>query len=109
LIAGLLVLGSGQAAAQSVDNNARCLLVSNLFANAAKEAKAKEVANAAKLFYGGRVSALPTAQISAALAAQHKQVTPANAGSTMNACAQAMERALKNIQAASASLQPGKR
>ncbi len=102
LLAGL---GATGAQAQSVDN-VRCLLASNLFANGAKDTKAKTLANAARLFYAGRVSALPGAQIQVALTSQQKLLTPANAGPTMTACAQNMDRALKALQAASQKLQP---
>ena len=106
-LALLASLGATGAHAQSVDN-VRCLLASNLFANGAKEAKAKTLANAARLFYAGRVSALPGAQVQAGLTSQQKLLTPANAGTTMTACAQNMDRALKTLQAASQKQQPAK-
>lgn len=105
----LASLGAAEAPAQGMDTNVRCLLVSNAFANAAKDAKAKEVANAAKLFYGGRVSTLPGPQLQASLVAQQKQLTPANVGTTMTACAQNMDRALKTIQAAGQRIQQSRR
>ena len=105
LAASLAVTG---AEAQGMDANVRCLLASNLFANGSKDAKAKTLANAARLFYAGRISALPAAQIQAALASQQKLLTPANAGPTMTACAQGMDRALKSLQAAGQKLQPQK-
>lgn len=105
----LASVGAAEASAQGMDMNVRCLLVSNAFANAAKDAKAKEVANAAKLFYGGRVSTLPGAQLQASLLAQQKQISPANVGTTMTACAQNMDRALKTIQAAGQRIQQSRR
>ena len=87
------------AAAQNMNNDVRCLIVSNLFAKNAKEAKARTLASSVRLFYGGRVSALSAAQIQAGVVAQQKQLTPANIGTTMNGCARSMDQALKKIQA----------
>ncbi len=108
-LAAAWALGATGASAQGMDSNVRCLLVSNAFSNGAKDAKAKSLANAAKLFYGGRVSALPQSQIQAGLTAQRQQITAANAGQIMAACAQAMDRALKSIQAAGQAVSQPKR
>ncbi len=97
-LAALAIVAPVPAAAQGANSDIRCLVVSNLFAKAAKEAKAKEVASSAMLFYGGRVSALSNAQIEAGLLAQGKLVTAANAPTTMNECAQAMNRGVQKLQ-----------
>jgi hypothetical protein len=91
-------IGSTPAAAQSASNDIRCLIVSNLFAKGAKQEKAKALASSARLFYGGRVSALPAGQIQAGMLEQQKQLTVASSGPTMNACARGMDEALKKIQ-----------
>jgi hypothetical protein len=96
---------STQVLAQERVSDARCLLVSNIFANSAKEAKARSLASSARLFYGGRVSALPNARIQTEMLAQQKQVTAANAAATMNACSRGMDQALRNIQAVGQKLQ----
>lgn len=88
--------------------DSRCLLVSNVYASHASDPKAKQIAQAAQLFYGGRVSTLGTARVQADLAAQRKQISTANSGATMTACARAMERSLNALQAASAPPQKGK-
>ena len=97
------------ASAQDRMSDVRCLMVSNVFAKGAKEANAKQVAASAMLFYGGRVSSLSASQIQAAFALQQKQVTPANAGATMTACANAMQRSLQTLQGAAAKLAPPKK
>lgn len=99
-IAALAGMAPAQALAQDMNGNIRCLIVSNLFAKSSKEAKAKEIAGSAMLFYGGRVSNLSNAQIETGLLAQRKQVTAENAAKTMNECAQAMNRAVQKIEAA---------
>ena len=81
------------------------MMVSNLFAKGAKEAKAKEVASSAMLFYGGRVSAYSNAQIEAGMVSQSKQLSPATASAAMNECAQAMNRALQKIQGVGQKIQ----
>ena len=105
-LAALAAMGPAQALAQDSNSDIRCLLVSNVFSKSAKEAKAKELANSAKLFYAGRVSALSAAQMEAGFVSQEKAVTPQNAAATMNACAQAIDRAFKNIQTVGSKLQP---
>jgi hypothetical protein len=83
------IWGHAPALAQERQNDARCFLVSNLFARSAPDAKAKEVARNSTFFFLGR---LPTAeaQIQAEIAAQARAVTTQNAGPTMQACARVM-------------------
>jgi hypothetical protein len=89
---------------QMPQGDAGCLLVSNLFARSEPDAKGKQIAQAANLFYGARVSALPATQIRVALLSQRKLITKANAGPAMTACARAMDSSLKNLQNISSSL-----
>ena len=93
------------AEAQSVADDVRCLMVSNVFAKAATEAKAKQIAQSAKLFYGGRASQLSMGDLKEAMAAQQARIDAANAGETMKACAQAMDKSLKSIQSAGQGVQ----
>ena len=94
----MAALSSAPAAAQSRSADVQCLLVSNLFANQAKDAKAKQLASSAALFYAGRASLLPNAQLQAAMAAQRKQLDLAAAGTLMNSCAQGMTSSMNNLQ-----------
>ena len=92
------------AGAQSAGDDVRCLMVSNIFARTTTEARAKQVAQSAKLFYGGRASQLTAAELEAAMVAQKTRIG-ADAGAIMKACAQSMDRSLKNIQSAGQRVQ----
>lgn len=77
------------APAQQVARDARCLLVSGVFATSANDEKAKQVANLTRSFFLGRLdSRLSPAQIGAAFAAERRNITQATLAATMNACAQ---------------------
>jgi len=91
LAATLALLVSTSAAAQAT-NDVKCLMASNLFSKAAKDPKARTLAEAGKYFYLGRVTArLNEQQLRAQMVAQTKTITQANAGNVMNACAKQME------------------
>ena len=92
-----LALASWPAAAQSLQSDARCLIVSNLFA-ASKDARAKQAGIEARYFYLGRLSGSP-AQIESALVAQSKTITAKNAPQTMQGCAQTVVERARTVQA----------
>ena len=97
--AGFLSIASSAALAQSsAATDVRCLLLSNGFAGAAKEAKVKEIAAAAKIFYLGRVSMLSPSQLQAAKRSLPKQLDAGTAGQLMNQCAQQMQTTGKNVE-----------
>lgn len=87
------------AAAQGRPSDVQCLLVSNLFANGAKDLQAKQLATTSSLFYAGRVSHLPDARIRAAIAGLPKQLDAKATGMLMNSCAQAMRASVSKLQA----------
>jgi hypothetical protein len=93
----LLALVAAPASAQNLTSDAKCLLVSNLFAKS-KDSKAREAAIGTRYFYLGRMTGSP-AQIEAALAAQGKGVTEQSAGATMQACARAVVQRATEVQA----------
>ena len=95
----VLALSAPLEAASGTNADVRCLLVSNLYGNNADDAKAKDVANSAKLFFGGRVSGLSGAELEAAMLIERDKIKPDNASAAMTDCAREMERALKAIQA----------
>ena len=108
LATALLLASSTPASAQSAD--VKCLLVSNLFSKASKEAKARQVAEITKYYYLGRVyGRLSDAQLKAQMMALQKTVTPANAGPTMNGCTRAMQAATTAIQRVAAQAAPRKK
>jgi hypothetical protein len=107
LVAGGLAAAPAPAAAQSAD--VKCLLVSNLYSKAAKEPKARQVAEAAKFFYLGRVHGrLGEPQLKAQMQALQKVITAKNSGSTMTTCARGMEAAVAAIQRAGQQAAPRK-
>lgn len=95
--AGSLALVAAPAVAQSMANDAKCLVVSNLFAKS-KDPKASKAGIETRFFYLGRLNGTP-AQIGAALEAQGRTITQQNAGPTMQACARAVVQRAGEIQA----------
>jgi hypothetical protein len=107
-LAATLMAASGTAAAQSA-NDARCLLLANAFANQSKEANQQKLAEDSIYFYLGRINGQPTtAQIKAALDAQAKSITDANAGALMGDCVKAVQMKVQLLQSLAAQQQPAK-
>lgn len=93
-LAGALLTTSSGATAQSA-TDARCILLSNVFAQQAKDDGAKKAAEASLYFYLGRIGSGETAaQIKTQFEAQGKTITNANAGSLMSDCAKAVQAKL---------------
>ena len=84
-------------AAQTLASDAKCLIVSNVFAQSS-DPKAKQAGIEARYFYLGRLTG-STAQIETALAAQGKTITKQNAGPTMQACARTVVQKANEVQA----------
>ena len=73
-------MSAGTPAAAQATSDVKCLMASNLFSKAAKDPKARTVAEAAKFFYLGRLSGrISEQQLSAQMQAQAKAITKANA------------------------------
>ena len=105
-LAAALLATSGAAAAQSA-TDARCILLSNVFAQQAKDDSAKKAAQAAMYFYLGRIGSSATApQLKALFEAQGKTITNANAGTLMNECAKGVQTKLDLLQSLSPAQQP---
>lgn len=81
------LLATGGAAAAQTASDAQCIVLSNAFAGQAKDARAKEIAEASLYFYLGRVGNMTAAQLKTLLDAQSKTITQANAGPAMSQCA----------------------
>ncbi len=97
------------ASAQSTASDAKCLMVSNVFAKAATDPKAREAANLASFFYLGRLDGrLSASQLADALIAQQKGLTAANAGPVMNECNRFMARRSAALQALGQRLDRGR-
>jgi hypothetical protein len=104
--AGLAMsLTSVPAAAQTANEDVKCLLASNLFVKAEKDPGKHQVAVLASYYYLGRVDArLSGAQLSAALKTQAPTINAENAGPTMTACAKRVQGAAVAIQALGKSI-----
>jgi len=90
-VAGAVAVSVDTPAAAQATTDVKCLMASNLFSKAAKDPKARTVAEAAKYFYLGRVSGrLNEQQLRVQMQAQAKTITKANAGNVMNACTRQM-------------------
>jgi hypothetical protein len=95
-----IAFASVAAGAQTVADDARCLLVSSSYARGSKDPKAQAVAQTAAAFYLGRVDGrYPPAALKTAFAAELKLVNGGNAGAIMNACAARIGQAETRIQA----------
>ena len=81
------VAAGAPVAAQSVDSDVRCLLASNVFARAEKDAAKRQISMAASVFYLGRLDArISNEQLKTAVQAQAKSMPASSLGPTMTAC-----------------------
>lgn len=107
--AGAALFVSAPATAQA-NNDVRCLMASNLFSRAAKDPKARTVAEAGKYFYLGRISGrLSEQQVRAQMQAESKTLTAKSAGNVMNACLRQMQSGAAMVQRVGKQLTPQKR
>ena len=98
LLATALLATGGAAAAQTA-SDAQCLVLSNAYAGQAKDAEAKEIAEASLYFYLGRVGNMTAAQLKTLLDAQAKTITQATAGPAMSKCAAAIQTTVDLLKA----------
>lgn len=97
-IAATLVVTSGAAAAQSA-TDARCIVLATGFANHATDANQQKIAEDSLYFYLGRVGGQPnSAQFKAALDAQAKTITDANAATLMAQCVAPVKARVQLLQ-----------
>lgn len=95
------------ASAQTVPDDTRCLLLSNIYARGAKEEEGRRTANLALMFYLGRLDgrASPTA-VAAGMRAQAATVDQKASGPQMTECATRVARAQQAMQAAAEPPKP---
>lgn len=109
IVIGVTALAAGLAApvaAQSVDEDVRCLLASNVIVRQEKDPTKRQLATASQLFYFGRLDArISTPALKTALAAQIKTMTGASIGPTMTACVKRL--AAKGVAMQTLNLQDG--
>jgi hypothetical protein len=105
-IAAALLTTSGAAAAQSA-TDARCILLSNVFAKQAKDANAQKLAEASLYFYLGRVNGQTTgAQLKTLFDQQAKTITDATAGALMSDCVKTLQAKVQLLQSVAAQAKP---
>src|ERR1041385_9448864 len=108
-LAAALLMTSGAAAAQSA-TDAQCILLSNVFAQAAKTPEAQKAAQASFYFYLGRIGAQATAaQLKTLFDAQGKTITDAKAAEMMNACVKTVETRVDLLQSLAPQAAPAKK
>jgi len=97
-LAAALLTTSGAALAQSA-TDARCIVLASAFASQSKDANQQKLAEDSLYFYLGRVNGQPTTpQFKAALDAQSKTLTDANAGTLMGECVKAVQAKVQLLQ-----------
>lgn len=101
MLAAALLSSGGAAAAQSA-NEARCIVLASGFAHQAKDANQQKIAEDTLYFYLGRVGQPSSAQFKAALDAQSKTITDANAATLMGACVSAVKTKVQLLQSVAA-------
>lgn len=97
-LAAALIVTSGASAAQSA-TDARCIVLATGFANQSKDANQQKIAEDSLYFYLGRVGGHPnSAEFKAALDAQAKTITDANAATLMGECVAAVKTKVQLLQ-----------
>lgn len=109
LIVGLPVLAS-PGAAQAVDPDVRCLVLSNWFARSDKDPGRKQLAAASATYFLGRIDArLSDAQLRTQVVALGKSLNKDNAGPLMNACVRRFADKQKAMLAMGQSITAGQK
>jgi hypothetical protein len=105
-IAAALLTTSGAALAQTA-TEARCIVLSNVFAKEGKDANAQKLAEVSLYFYLGRVGPQASAaQLKALLDQQARTITDANAGALMGECVKNVQAKLKLLSDVAGLAQP---
>jgi hypothetical protein len=94
LAAAVAAMGlAAPAAAQSVDDDVRCLLASNFFARTEKDPTKRQLAISSSAYYLGRLDArISNEQLKNAVTAQAKTMTAASVAPAMNDCARRLKQ-----------------
>ena len=97
-IAATALLSLGSAAAAQSATDARCIILSNVFAKQAKDDNARKLAEASMYFYLGRIGHASSAQVKAQFDQQSKTISDTNAGGLMADCVKGFQSELQLIQ-----------
>lgn len=96
----LAAAAASPATAQTLPQDVRCLMLSNLFGQASTDQRAREAAQKSLLYYVGRVEGRADTQtITNTMRAQAATVDPATSGTEMAACNARLARAMQAVQA----------
>ena len=105
----LIIVGiASPACAQTVPQDVRCLLLSNIFAKGASDEKVRNAAAQSLAFYVGRLDGKDPQGISTAVRSQASSIDPKTSGPAMNACASRLALASKSIEALGETAPPHK-
>jgi hypothetical protein len=106
----LLIVGIvSPASAQTVSEDVRCMLLSNIFAKGASDEKVRNGASLNLAFYIGRLDGRADPQgIASAMRTQASSIDQKTAGPAMDACASRLARASQSIQALGKTVAPHK-
>ena len=105
-LATALLTTAGAATAQTA-SDAQCIVLSNAFSGQAKDAKAKEIAEASLYFYLGRLTTVPTAaQLKTTLESAAATITDANAGTLMAECVKPVQQRIQVLSDLSQQAKP---
>jgi hypothetical protein len=92
MLAALVFCAPSAAPAQSIDEDARCLMAAGVFVRSEKDPAKRQVAFAVRYYYLGRIDARASGPaLRTLLEEQAKAITPANVGPTMTACARSLQ------------------
>lgn len=106
LAAAALIAPATAASAQSA-TDARCIVLSNVFAREGKDEPAKQLAEASLYFYLGRLNTVPTAaQLKTALDSAAATLTDANAGTLMAECVKPVQQRIQVLSQLSQQAKP---
>ena len=109
MTASKFAIAASPASAQTVPDDVRCMLLSNMFATGARDEKARNVAAQSLGFYIGRLDGRADPQgIVTAKRAQPSSIDPKTAGPAMDVCASRLARAAQSIQALGKTTAPHK-
>lgn len=97
LAASALFLATGAAAVPSA-TDARCVVLSNVYASDTSDPKAQKIAEAAFYFYLGRIGQVTAIEIKSMFEQQGKTITDASAGGLMDGCVKEFQSRLQLIQ-----------
>jgi fructoselysine-6-P-deglycase FrlB-like protein len=105
-LAAALLATSATASAESA-TDARCLVLSNAFAQQTKDANQQKLAEDSIYFYLGRINGQPSAtQMKTLLEQQAKTITDATAGTLMGDCVKAVQAKVELLQSLSQQAKP---